>query len=95
MFPVTIDGEAKQKKTLACYLILLSVSDDLIDLVAETSDPAVVWKTLKEQFNSKDQSQILTLMGQFHSLKLNEGDAVKDYVKKARELKNRLTSMGE
>ena len=34
-------------------------------------------------------------MGQLHLLKLNEGDTVEDYVKKARELKNRLTSMGE
>ena len=62
VFPVTIDGEVmteaqlKQKKTLACRLILLSVADDLVDLVAETSDPAVVWKTLKEQFNFGDQS---------------------------------------
>ena len=101
VFPITIDGEVmteaqlKRKKILACCLILLSVADDLVDLVAETSDPAIAWKTLKEQFNSGDQSQILTLMGQLHSLKLNEGDAVEDYVKKARELKNRLTSMGE
>ena len=73
----------------------LSVADDLVDLIAETSDPAVAWKTLKEQFNSGDQSPILTLMGQLHSLKLNEGDAVEDYVKKARELKSRLTSVGE
>ena len=101
VFPITIDGEVmteaqlKRKKTLACRLILLSVADDLVDLVVETSDPAIAWKTLKEQFNSGDQSQILTLMGQLHSLKLNEGDAVEDYVKKAHKLKNRLTRMGE
>ena len=70
IFPVTIDNEAmteaqlKKRKTLACRLILLSVSDDLIDLIGEHSDPALAWKTLKDQFNSGDQSQILTLMGQ-------------------------------
>ena len=101
VFPVTLDGEAmteaqlKQKKTLACRLILLFVADDLIDLIAEHLDPAIAWKTLKDQFNSGDQSQILTLMGQLQSLKLSEGGAIEDYIRKACELKNRLTSMGE
>ena len=76
-------------------MILLSVSDDLIDLIAEHSDPALAWKTLKEQFNSGDQSQILTLMGQLQSLKLNEGGNIEEYLRKARELRNRLSSMGE
>jgi len=61
-YPVTIDGEAyteaqlKKKKILACRLLLLSVTDELIDLIAEHSDPAIVWKTLRNQFNSRDQS---------------------------------------
>ena len=100
-FPVTIDGEqlteAKlmKKKILACRLILLSVTDDLVDLVAEHIDPAIAWKALKEQFNSGDQSQILTIMGQLQTLRMNEGDSIEEYVKKTRELKNRLHSMGE
>jgi len=45
---VTIDGEAymeaqlKKKKVLACRLLLLSVISELIDLIAEHSDPVVV-----------------------------------------------------
>ena len=84
-----------KKKILACRLILLSVTDDLVDLVAEHIDPAIAWKALKEQFNSGDQSQILTIMGQLQTLRMNEGDSIEDYVKKARELKNRLHNMGE
>ena len=34
-------------------------------------------------------------MGQLQTLRMNEGDSIEDYVKKARELKNRLHSMGE
>jgi len=47
VYPITIDGEAfmegqlKKKKALACRLILLSVSDDLVDIIAEYSDPAL------------------------------------------------------
>ena len=89
------EAQLKKRKTLACRLILLSVSDDLIDLIAEHSDPAVAWKTLKDQFNSGDQSQILTLMGQLQLLKLNEGGNIEDYIRKARKLKNQLSSMGE
>ena len=61
-YPVTIDGETmtkaqlKKKKILACRLLLLSVTDDLIDLIAEYIDLAVAWKALKDQFNAGDQS---------------------------------------
>ena len=75
--------------------LIISLIDDLVDLVAEHIDPAIAWKALKEQFNSGDQSQILTIMGQLQTLRMNEGDSIEDYVKKARELKNRLHSMGE
>ena len=68
IFPITIDGEAltktqlKRKKVLACRLILLSVSDDLIDIVADYSDRALASRALKNQFHFGDQSEILTLM---------------------------------
>lgn len=94
VFPVHIDGEAytegqlKRKRVLACQSTLMSVSDDLVDLVAEHTDPTMAWKTLKEIFHSSNQSQILTLMGQLQSLRMNEGSVVEDYVKKACEIKN-------
>ena len=100
-YPVTIEGEAmteiqlKRKKTLACRLLLMSVADDVVDLVAEHTDPAVAWKALKDQFNSGDQSQVLTLMSQLQSMRMQEGGSVEDYVKKVRELRNRLLNMGE
>lgn len=101
MFPPIIDGEAmieaqlKKKKVLACILLLLSISDNLVGLVIEYSDPVMVWKTFKDQFNSGDQSQVLTLMDKLQSLKMNEGNSIEEYIKKIRELCNRLTSMGE
>ena len=54
-----------------------------------------MWKTLKQQFHLGDQSQILTLMSQLQLLKLTKGGTVDEYLKKARELKNRLGNMGE
>ena len=61
-YPVTIDGNAfteaqlKKKKALACRLILLAVFDDLVDMIAEHTNPADAWKALKNQFESGDQS---------------------------------------
>ena len=61
-YPAMIDGETttkaqlKKKKILACRLLLLSITDDLIDLIAEYTDPAATWKALKDQFNASDQS---------------------------------------
>jgi len=54
VFPTVIDGETlteillKKIKVLACCLLQLSVSDNLVDLIAKYSDPALIWKTLKE-----------------------------------------------
>ena len=100
-YPVTIEGEAmteiqlKRKKTLACRLLLMSVADDVVNLVIEHTDLAVAWKALKDQFNFGDQSQVLTLMSQLQSMRMQEGGSVEDYMKKARELRNRLLNMGE
>jgi len=91
-FPVRIDGEIfneaqlKKRKMQTCRLILLSVVDDLIDLVAECSDPTAMWQTLKNQFNAGDQSQVLTFMGQLQTIKMTEGGSIEEYTKKAREL---------
>jgi len=53
-FPITIDGETlteaqlKKKNALACRLMLVSVSNDLIDLIADCKDPVQSWKVLKD-----------------------------------------------
>jgi hypothetical protein len=52
-FPVQIDGEQftkvhlRKKKVVACRAIAMAVADDLVDLVAGHTDPALAWKALK------------------------------------------------
>lgn len=54
-----------------------------------------VWQALEKNFQSGDQRQVLLLFQQLHSLKMMEGKSFTEYIKKARELKNKLLSMGE
>jgi hypothetical protein len=100
-YPVVIDGVPrtevqvrKMKDTVVSGLILL-VHNDIIDVVVAHRCLATVWLALTNAFQSGDQSQILGLMSQLQSIKLMEGGSVEDYVKKSRELKNRLASMGK
>ena len=67
----------------------------MFDTIAAFIDPALAWQALKNAYQSGDQSQVLTLTSQLHSIKLSEGGSVEDYIKKTREIRNRLTSMGE
>jgi hypothetical protein len=101
VYPATIDGEAmtevqlRKRKATATRILTLAINDDLVDMVAAHADPALAWAALKTAFSAGDQNKILTLMGQLQTIRLPEGGSVKDYIKKARELKNQLASMGE
>lgn len=100
-YPCYLDGEEfdetllRKKKAVACKVFLLSVSDHLINIVAAHTDPALVWKELKTQFSSRDQSYLLTLKSQLQSMKLSEGGSIEDYTMKARKLRDHLSNMGE
>jgi transposase InsO family protein len=82
-------------KALALKILTMGVKDDLIDTVAEHADPSVAWTALKKVYQAGSQSQILTLTSQLQSLKLAEGASAEEYITRAREIKNRLKSMGD
>ena len=93
----------KKLKVLAIKILIMSVNDDLINIVAEQTKPTTAWAALKKAYNQvRSQSQILTFTGQFQNLKLVEGASMEDiasqtnyYILKAWEIKNRLKSMDE
>jgi hypothetical protein len=82
-------------KALAMSALVLSANNDIIHLVAVQTDPTEAWLALKDAFQSGDQSQILTLTSQLQMMRLAEGGSVEEYIKRAREIKNQLASMGE
>ena len=100
-YPATLDGEQmtevqlRKWKATATQILTLAINDDIVDIVASHAYPVHTWAALKAAFSAGDQSQILTLMSQLQTIRLSEGGSIEDYIKKARELKNRLASMGE
>ena len=89
------EAQLESVKANACSALVLSVSDDLVDTIAAFTDLAAAWQALKNAYQFGDQSQVLTLTSQLHSIKLSEGGFAEDYIKKTREIRNFLTSMGE
>lgn len=73
----------------------MSVNDDFVGLMSENDDSAHVWHVLERKFQSTDQRQILLLSQQLHSFKMMEEVSITHYIQKARELKNKLSLMGE
>ena len=100
-YPVTVDGEQytqiqfKKKKATAFKILIMAVYDNLVDIVAIHIDPTLAWKALKDVFHSGDQGQVLGLISQLTTMRLTEGAPVEDYLKRARELRNKLVNMGE
>lgn len=72
------EAQLESVKANACSALVLSVSDDLVDTIAAFTDPAVAWQALKNAYQFGDQSQVLTLTSQLHSIKLSEGGSVED-----------------
>jgi len=48
-------------KASALFAIILSVIDDIVDIVVVHSNPMLAWEALKTIYHSGDHSQILIL----------------------------------
>lgn len=74
--------------------LIHSVEDNLVNPVVEFTDPALAWEVLRLQFQSRDASQI-NLSQQLHNITMKDGTDVEKYITKVKDLKNRLTVLGE
>ena len=102
VFPAMIGGvkvenlnALNEMKASAMAAIIASVKDDVVDLIAEYEDPAEAWEALRKTYQSQDASNLLMYQSQLHSLKMLEGGVMEEYLRKARELKNKLAALGD
>jgi len=68
-------------KANAISALIISMNNDLVDLIATHTDPDLAWAALKVPYASGDHSQILTLSGHLQALRLCKGGSVEDYLK--------------
>lgn len=80
----------QEEKNRAHLRILMFVCDEFVDTLMEKLDPTDTWNFLMEVYLSRDQSKIMLINSQFFSLWLQKEGDVKEYVRLAREYKNKL-----
>ena len=102
VFPATIGGikvenlnALNEMKASAMAAIIASVKDDVVDLITEYEDPAEAWEALRRTYHSQDASNSPMYQSQLHSLRMLEGGEMEEYLRKARELKNKLAALGD
>ena len=78
----------QKKKFLACHFLLTSIAEHLIPTVARHTDPALAWNALKKRFFAGDNSQILSLLNDLHSMKMAKGSLVEEFINRATDLRD-------
>ena len=83
------------RKNRALAIIVLSIDPSLLYLIADPTDPTVVWGKLSTQFQKKTWANKLALRRRLHSLRLKEGHSVQEHVKALTEIFNELSVVGD
>ena len=83
------------QKNRALAIIVLSVDPSLLYLIADPTDPTVVWEKLSTQFQKKTWANKLALHRRLHSLRLKEGQSVQEHMKALTEIFNEMSVVGD
>jgi hypothetical protein len=84
-----------RKKSRALGLLQLSLTPEVLALVEQCTTPNAVMAELKRQFAKPTWSRRLLFRQRFHSLAMEEGTSVRDYIAKAKAYANDLSAIGD
>ena len=91
-------GEALRKYIIkrdrALSIIVLAVEPSLLYLLGDPQDPAVVWKTLEDQFQKKSWANKIRLRRKLSNLKVEEGQPIQKHLKNLSEIFQELAIIG-
>ena len=85
----------RSRKDRALATVILSIDPKLLYLVGEPSDPVEVWTLLSNNFQKKTWANRLALRRRLHSLRLKEGQSVRNHIKCMTELFGELSVVGD
>jgi len=97
-FPKPTDAsqvEAWQKKTAKCRRILLEgVKDHIVSSLHGKASLYLMWKALKDLFQSKSDQRKLALKDKLKNIKCEKGDSMPKYFTKFTQCRDELGSVG-
>ena len=94
---VGTEAEAKYlaRRDQALATIVLAVETSLLYLLGDPKDPAEVWEQLSKQFQRRTWANKLRLRKKLFTMRLKEGDSMKEHVKQMTEVFGELAVIDE
>ena len=84
---------ARRDRALAT--IVLAVEISLLYLLGDPQDPAIVWEQLSQQFQRRTWANKLRLRKKLFTMRLREGDSMKEHIKRMTEVFGELAVIAE
>ena len=94
---VGTEAEAKYlaRRDQALATIVLAVETSLLYLLGDPKDPAEVWEQLSKQFQRRTWANKLRLRKKLFTMRLKEGDSMKEHIKQMTEVFGELAVIDE
>jgi hypothetical protein len=67
-------------------IIMMAVKDKIVPFIVDVKEPSVSWRTLQELFENQNVARTLYLTNMLHSMKLEEGSPITDFIRSIKEL---------
>ena len=84
---------ARRDRALAT--IVLAIETSLLYLLGDPQDPAIVWEQLSQQFQKRTWANKLSLRKKLFTMRLKEGDSMKEHIKRMTEVFGELAVIAE
>ncbi len=83
------------KKNKVLMITMMIVKDEIVPFIANVEELNVSWKSLQKLFGNQNVARTLYLTDKLHSMKMEEGSPITDFIRSIKELTVQLIFAGE
>lgn len=83
------------KKNKVLMITMMIVKDEIVPFIANVEELNVSWKSLQKLFGNQNVARTLYLTDKLHSMKMEEGSPITDFIRSIKELTVQLIFTGE
>jgi hypothetical protein len=76
-------------------IIMMIIKDEIVPFIADVEEQNVPWRTFQELFGNQNVDRTLYLTNKLHSMKMEEGFPITNFIRSIKELTIQLISVGE